>query len=215
MSRYLPLSLHCNPGTWRPFSMRRQDEAFKKFATAVWQRDAYQCRFCGFQSQSLQEVVNIDHDYNHNSLDNMATACCFCTQCFFIDFVGKNQYGGGTIIYLPEMSQAKLNGLCHVLFCAIVNATPYAEIAQTILRNLKLRSQEVEQSLGDGMSHPAHLGFALTDARLKNRSAFEAMLFKDLRLLPSKVHFEDQLQLWSGEALKRLAQDDSTTVNEG
>ena len=84
----------------------------------------------------------------------MATSCCFCTQCLFLEAVGKNDYGGGTVIYLPEITQVELNGLCHVLFCAIANATNYRADAQTIYRSFKLRAQPVEEQIGEGMSNP-------------------------------------------------------------
>src|SRR5262249_8989485 len=140
------------------------DPAFLKFSEKVWERDNYTCQYCGFQARVYQEVVNVDQNYNNNKLENMVTACCFCTQCFFLEAVGKNDYGGGIIIYMPEVSQPELDGLCHVLFCAIANATNYRANAQAIYRSLKLRAQSVEEQVGEGMSHPAFLGQLLIEA---------------------------------------------------
>ena len=71
----------------------------------------------------------------------MITACCFCTQCLFLQAVGLDEMGGGQLIYLPEISQADLNSFCHVLFCAMENNTGYQDSAQSIYRSLKFRSQ--------------------------------------------------------------------------
>lgn len=153
-----PLSLHVVPGAWRLFIVRKADKEFAKFSEQVWERDDYTCQFCGFQARQYQEVINIDNDYRNNRLSNMVTACCFCAQCFFLEAVGKGEYGGGTLIYLPEISQSDLSGLCHVLFCAIANATDYRVDAQNVYRNLKLRSKVVEEKLGEGMSNPGLVG---------------------------------------------------------
>lgn len=67
----------------------------------------------------------------------------------FIESVGVGGYGGGTLVYLPELSQAELNSLCHVLFCAITNDTGYKSSAQNIYRGFKFRSQMVEEKFGE------------------------------------------------------------------
>lgn len=196
------LSLSAKPGTWRLFAARKADPAFLTFSERVWERDNYACKFCGFQARLHQEVVNIDQDYRNNKLSNLITACCFCTQCLFLEEVGKNEYGGGTIIYLPEVSQTELNGLCHVLFCAIANATNYRANAQSIYRSLKLRAQPVEEQLGEGMSNPASLGQLLIETNTQT----EAVL-KDLRLLPSRSKFNRQIEDWAQAALEELKTD--------
>ena len=72
------------------------------------ERDNYTCQYCGFQAKEYQEIVNLDGNYTNNKLSNMVTACCFCSQCLFLQSVGLDEMGGGQLIYLPEMSQADL-----------------------------------------------------------------------------------------------------------
>lgn len=196
-----PLTLSAKPGVWRLFAARKADQAFLQFSERVWERDNYTCQFCGFQARLYQEVINLDQDYRHNKIDNLVTACCFCTQCFFLEAVGKNDYGGGNIVYLPEIEQASLNGLCHVLFCAIANATNYRADAQAIYRSLKLRTQSVEEQLGEGMSNPAMLGQLLIETGTNPDT-----ILKDLRLLPSRTKFNQQIEDWAAAALKELAE---------
>lgn len=195
-----PLTLSAKPGNWRYFAARKADPAFLAFCERVWQRDKHACQFCGFQAQVYQEVVNLDQDYRNNKLENLVTACCFCTQCLFLEAVGKNDYGGGTLVYLPEVTQNELNGLCHVLFCAIANATNYRADAQAIYRSLKLRSQTVEEQLGEGMSNPAMLGQLL----IETDTAAEKIL-ENLRLLPSRSKFSQQIDDWANAAMKELS----------
>lgn len=201
------LTLSVNPSAWRLFAARRGDKRFAKFAERVLQRDDYTCQYCGFQARQYQEVVNLDNDYRKHHLEDMVTACCFCTQCLFLEAVGKNDYGGGTLIYLPDIGQAELNGLCHVLFCAIANATNYRADAQEIYRDLKLRSQAVEQKLGEGMSNPSLLGQILVDAQLHERKGVNEEVLSNLRLLPSRTRFNQQIEAWAAAALEELAEE--------
>ena len=142
------LSINANPETWYLHSLRKADPAFRKFQSKVFERDQYTCQFCGFQAKEYQEVVNVDQNYRNNRLANMATACPFCTQCLFIDSVGMGNFGGGTLIFLPELTQNKINSMCHVLFCAIANDTGYKPTAQALYRSFKFRSQLLEEKFG-------------------------------------------------------------------
>ncbi|MGL6028982.1 MAG: type IVB secretion system protein IcmJDotN, partial [Legionella sp.] len=191
------------PGSWRLYSARKVDERFKSYEQKVFQRDRYTCQFCGFQARLFQEVVNLDHDYSNNRLSNLVTACCFCAQCFFIESVGVGGYGGGTLVYLPELSQAEVNSLCHVLFCAITNDTGYKTSAQNIYRGFKFRSQVIEDKFGEGTSDPAIFGQLMIDTGATKEET-RAQLFKNIRLLPSRAKFRKQIEKWAASALEEI-----------
>lgn len=197
------LQLHARPGAWRLYAARKADKGFSRFHDKVLKRDNYTCQFCGFQATQFQEVINIDNDYSNNKLSNMATACPFCEQCMFIESVGVGEYGGGTLVFLPEISQAELNSFCHVLFCAITNDTGYKATSQSIYRSLKFRSQAVEEKFGDGTSNPAVFGQLLIDSGKDTREIGED-LFKSIRLLPSRAKFKKQIEQWAASALDEL-----------
>lgn len=201
----LELKLLATPDAWRLYSARKVDQRFAAFQQRVQQRDRYTCRFCGFQAKNYQDVVNLDGNYTNNKMDNLATACCFCSQCFFMESVGVGGYGGGTLIYLPELSQAELNSLCHVVFCAITNDTGYKSSAQTIYRSFKFRSQAVEEKFGEGTSDPAIFGHLLIDSGHVADDCSKAML-KDIRLLPSMAKFRKQIEGWAASALEEIAE---------
>lgn len=199
------IKLMAEPEAWRLFSIRKVDPAFQPFSVQVLERDAYICQFCGFQAKKYQEVVNLDNNYHNNKLANLVTACCFCAQCFFLEIVGKDDYGGGILIYTPKITQGNLNGFCHVLFCAINNASGYRIDAQNIYRGLKLRSQIVEKQLGEGMSDPALFGQLLIDIPAEDREKILTETLPSLRLLPSYSKFASQVNTWSQDALDELS----------
>ncbi|WP_031563534.1 type IVB secretion system protein IcmJDotN [Legionella wadsworthii] len=198
------LKLMATPGSWRLYSARKVDERFKAFEQKVFQRDRYTCTFCGFQARLFQEVVNLDNNYANNKLENLVTSCCFCAQCFFVESVGVGGYGGGTLIYLPELTQAELNSMCHVLFCAITNDTGYKSSAQNIYRAFKFRSQLVEDKFGEGTSDPAIFGQLMIDAGVNDEER-RAQLFKDILLLPSRAKFRKQIEKWAASALEEIS----------
>lgn len=197
-----PLTLRATPGTWRLYSARKADQRFKAFEEKVLQRDKYTCQFCGFQARDFQEVINLDMNYTNNKMNNMVTACCFCAQCFFVESVGVGGYGGGNLIYLPEMTQPELNSLCHVLFCAITNDTGYKNTAQNIYRSFKFRTQAIEEKFGEGTSDPAIFGQLMIDSMVQKKLA--GQLFQSIRLLPSRAKFRIQIERWAASALGEM-----------
>lgn len=201
----LELKLIATPDAWRLYSARKADERFGAFEQRMFQRDRYTCRFCGFQAKLYQDVVNLDGNYANNKPENLVTACCFCSQCFFMESVGVGGYGGGTLIYLPELSQAELNSLCHVVFCAITNDTGYKSSAQTIYRSFKFRSQVVEEKFGEGTSDPAIFGHLLIDSGHVADDCAKNIV-TDIRLLPSMAKFRKQIEGWAASALEEIAE---------
>ena len=199
-----PLKLHVNPEGWRAFMARKTDPAFQNFSKKVLRRDNYACQFCGFHARDYQEVVNLDQNYINNKLSNLVTACCFCTQCFFLDSVGMGGFGGGSLIYLPEISQNNLDSFCHVIFCAIANDTGYKSTSQSIYRSLKMRTQAVDDQFGEGSSTPTIFGQLLVEAKAKESGNLDKIL-ENLRLLPSRASFREQIERWAATALSELA----------
>ena len=197
------LQLAVNLIGWRHFARRKLDKKFLPVAKRVHERDHYVCQYCGFQAKEYQDVINLDGNYRNNKLSNLSTACCFCSQCLFLQSIGIDEMSGGQLIYLPEMSQADLNSFCHVLFCAMGNSTGYQDSAQGIYRSFKFRGQIVENKFGSGTSNPSIFGQMIVEYQdqFPNQGA-EAL--KDLRLLPSNVKFRVQLEAWAASALEEL-----------
>lgn len=206
-----PLSLQIKPGAWQAYIKRKQApgsatrKSFSEFSERILKRDNFTCQFCGFQAKDFQEVINIDNNYQNNKAKNMATSCVFCTQCHFVESIGVGDYGGGRLIYLPEISQAELNSLCHVLFCAVTNDTGYKATAQSIYRNLRFRAQAVENEFGEGMSQPNKLGQMLIEMNVEQ--AKRDKILAGLRILPSRTRFREQIDHWAKTALNELVEE--------
>lgn len=201
------LVLRASASSWRMYSARKADPRFNAYEKKIWQRDRYACHFCGFQAKKYQDVVNLDSNFANNRMSNMVTACCFCAQCFFIESVGVGGYGGGTLIYLPEMSQEKLNGLSHVLFCAITNNTGYKQSAQAIYRSFKFRSQMIEDKYGEGTSDPSLMGQLIIDSGLGDQAEKFGSIFEHIRLLPSRAKFRKQIEHWAAAAVAEISNE--------
>lgn len=193
---------------WRLFMTRKNDKAFHAFSERIFKRDHFTCQFCNFKAEQFQEIVNLDGNYRNNRLENLVTACVFCTQCLFLEAVGKSDFGGGTLIYLPEISQVELNALCHVIFTVMASGNTTDDInAKNTYRGFRLRSQVVEQELGEGFSNPALYGHLLIDAQTNptHKQAVNKELSKSLRLLPDIARYTVQLETWLFSALKSLS----------
>ena len=167
------LSLRLGEGAWNLYAKRQSDPKFQDFSKSIHKRDKNHCHFCGFSSSMHMMVVNLDHDYSNNKMSNLVTACPFCQQCLFLEACGKLQPGGGTMIYLPEVSQEQLNALCHVLYASIVNGSQHARVADSYLQSLKLRASYVEKSFGKNMSSPSFMGQMSVDTPGMNRQEIE------------------------------------------
>jgi intracellular multiplication protein IcmJ len=198
----IPFSLYASLTNFSLFMARRHHPKFRAIAKKVWQRDAFKCYFCGFQALDYQEVINLNQNYRDNHALNLATACVFCTQCFFLESVGEHGYGGGSLIYLPEISQPALNAFCHVLFCAMVNHSQYGDSAQSIYQLLKMRTNVIEKEFGEGMSDPVNFSQVLLDYKTRQNDQKSAELLKQLRLLPARGSFSKQIEYWARAASK-------------
>ncbi len=202
----LPLHLFASADSWRLFSSRKADPNFASFEKRVFERDEYKCRFCGFQAHQHQEVVNIDRNFRNNKFTNLATSCVFCAQCFFLESIGVGGFGGGILIYFPELTQNKINSICHVLFCAISNNSAYKTMAQNIYLNMKLRTSILEQKFGEGSSDPSTFGHLLIDSEHYGEQKIQQLL-TGVRLLPSRAKFRTQIESWASKAIDNINND--------
>lgn len=192
----LRLELSLGVDKWTLYSIRSLDPKFKTIKENILNRDDYTCRYCSFRAFENMNIVNANGNYQDNNLANMVTSCPFCTQCHFIETVGKHETGSGTIIFMPEITQNDLNGLCHSIFCAMAINAQSKDIASHTYDSLKLRAQPVEKYIGSGNSNPAFLGQMLIDTPAAYKSNTAARLLPNLRLLPSYDEFLPIIKEW-------------------
>ena len=200
MTRLNNLNLQFGLLEWNKFQKRERLPQFQDFAKRVKKRDFDTCKFCGFTADEGMSIVNLDHNYSNNVASNLVTACPLCTQCRFIEHIGVGDENGGVLIYLPEMSQADLNGLVHALFCAIANATMHENSAQSLYNSLRLRAKVVEKAFGEGRSDPRVFGKMVINTPTNDSKSLHEHVLKDLRVLANISSFSKQIRTWSQKA---------------
>lgn len=195
------LLLRINPVGWVAFQKRQSASSFSSKKAKVLERDKNTCCYCGFSATSYFEVVNRDGNYSNNSFDNLLTACPLCSQCLFIESVGKSSFGGGRLAYIPELSQGDLNAIALAIFLTIAGNKGHLEKATQLYRSLKDRISTVEKEFGDGYSDPQALISIFFDQSASVEELNSSKIFKGLRILPNYAKYKDQLNSW----LKELA----------
>ncbi len=191
----LPINLMAQKAAFAKYNARKRNKTFQVIQKRVHQRDHFTCRYCGFFAKEHQTVVNIDHNYRNNKLSNLATACGFCAQCFFIESAGLDGNSGGTVIYLPEVTQANLNNFCRVLFCSMDKESAYKGKLQSVYLSLKERGKNVVDCFGPDTDDPRVFGQSLLDAGVKREQMTQEVM-QHLRLLPSRRAFAPQIDYY-------------------
>jgi len=194
----IPLKFNIKRSIWRlSDAAHAGDPEFNAARDRVLDRDDYTCRACNFRSpptktgSSYQEVHHLDDNHRNNAFDNLATLCPLCHQVFHIGNAGLNN--GGTIIWLPEISQSDLNHLARSVFVAIVAESEFSGSARSIYASLEARCLYIEEVFASGASDPAFFGQAFLES---NQRELRPDLVNGLRLLPSPSRFADAINHW-------------------
>ncbi len=193
------LVLQANIDGWRAFVARRQQKSFQKAAPKVWERDKYQCQYCGFQCKRFQEIVNVDGNYQNNVGANLATACPLCAHCLFLGAQGLGHH----IIMLPQIPQAQLSHIVRVLFCAMESDSQFSETAKALYRNIRKFSDPVEEVFGKNASQAEVFGQCLLDTYNIEADKYYAVMQR-IRLLPNPKLLKSQVQFWSKTVMPQL-----------
>lgn len=202
----LPLTLGARREDQQLFLLRQRDPAFAPFAEAVLIRDNYCCRFCGFKSRLRQAIVNIDGNYQHNQIANLAVACPFCCQSIFLGMASGQEPGGGKLIWMPEMTQGQLNSLVHMLFEVIYeNNGGYGRAAQDLYRQLLARADYLVKSLKAAFwSDTSSMIRYLMNTSQEVQDNILAAMNKWVRLVPLYADFVEATAEWVKESQESL-----------
>jgi intracellular multiplication protein IcmJ len=203
LENLLPITLSAERGNWQRFMNRKANKAFAAVKAAILKRDDDTCRYCGFQVKQDQEILNIDQNYDNNPLDNLATACRFCAQCFFLDSVGLDGKSGGTLIYLPEISQADLNHFARTLFSSMLRDTPYKGKLQAAYLSLTDRATLVEEVFGPHTKDPIVFGQTMIETGL-TAVQLKHPIFSELKLLPTRKYYKADAEYWKSTVFQHI-----------
>lgn len=147
---------------------------------AVLDRDDNTCQCCGFKSAKYQEIHFVDHNPKNLRMDNLATACIFCHQCFNLDLTTKMR--SGVLIWLPEIEQSVLHDIARAIYVARISQGPMAEAARKALDVLMSRREEARRRIQT--DDPYVLTTVLKDFMTPRYYAERAAKLEGVRLFP-------------------------------
>ena len=181
-----------------------QNSKMKKIRDQILKRDRFVCQGCGWRSERWQEIHHKDN--NHNNFDpmNLETLCPLCHQIFHLPTAAST--GGGSLIWLPEMSQAQLNLLCIGVFVALHQGPSRVQAAaRALFHQLESRKALMEEQLGS--CNPGLLAQVLLRMTDDEKKKQDYML-SSVRLLPYHTRFQSAISYWSEESFKHVPVSD-------
>ncbi|MCD8497297.1 MAG: HNH endonuclease [Alphaproteobacteria bacterium] len=146
----------------------------------IFERDNYTCRACGFHSKKYQEIHHVNSNLDDYRPGNLATTCIFCHQCYNLDRVPVMR--SGVMVWLPEISQARLHHIARAIYVARISQGDMAEAARKSLDILMGRREEVKKRLGT--DDPYTLSMILRDYLSEKHYYYRAQKLEGIRLFP-------------------------------
>ncbi len=146
----------------------------------ILERDDHTCAFCQFKSEKYQDVVALDSDMLNTKLDNLATACIFCHQCFDLEKVAEMR--SGVLIWLPEIEQTQLHHIARAIYTARISQGSMADTAKKTLETL-MKRREVSQARIH-TDDPHVLSMVMRDFLSQKSYAMRNQKLEGVRLFP-------------------------------
>ncbi len=146
----------------------------------VFERDDHTCQCCGFRSEKYQEVHFVNNVPGDKRMDNLATVCIFCHQCFNLDHVTAMR--SGLLIWLPEISQTDLHHMARAIYVARISQGAVADAARRSLDVLMHRREEIRKRLTT--DDPFILATILRDYLTDRHYEMRAKKLDGVRLFP-------------------------------
>jgi intracellular multiplication protein IcmJ len=134
------------------------------------QKDNNTCQYCGFSSLKYMDVV-VENLKFYDS-EAYVTACNFCAQNFYLDFI--NEWRSGVLIWLPEVELPRLSHIMRDIYVTRISSLkPIGDMAREALDFLSKRRFLAEEKIG------THDPSKINDS-LINSTVFK----KNIRLMP-------------------------------
>ena len=158
----------------------KSGQQMQELRPKILERDNHTCRFCGFHSQKYQEVVFLNGNGEDLRVDNLATACIFCHQCFDLD--RASQMNSGVLVWLPEIEQAELNHIARAIYVARISQGSMADTARAALDSLMARREDAKTRMAT--DDPFFLATVFRDFLGPKHYAAREQKLKGVRLFP-------------------------------
>ncbi|MBC3479077.1 HNH endonuclease [Pseudomonas sp. SWRI59] len=187
---------------WRSDDDQRTllSEANAKLRTAVWQRDNYTCRFCGFKSAKFQELHALDGNAENCSKENLVTACNLCRQVHHLGACAMNNTG--FFVAVQELTQTEINLIARCIYVnELLGDVAVNEKLASLLAAFKFRGSDTLKEVygGElitvlGVAETLASKHLVSDEEYARRGEWLA----PLRLFPTKRAFKDgQLEYYA------------------
>ncbi len=180
---YLPITLGIKDQTSNAHSYEETSKigsVSPEVRQKILEQDKHSCRFCGFKSQKYQEIHFLDGNYQNLRVDNLATACIYCHQCFDLEKVA--QMRSGMLIWLPEIEQSELNHIARAIFVSRISQGSMAETATEALNTLRERRKEAQARIHT--DDPFVLSIVMRDFLTSKHYGMRGQKLDGIRLLP-------------------------------
>lgn len=159
---------------------KNAEDVPEDFEKEIFERDDHTCQYCGFKSDKYQKLLFTGENAEKVAKTDFNTACTYCYQCFHIDKIPQMQ--SGTIIWLPEISQAELNNITRAIYIARITQGPMADAARDALEILMRRKEEAVNKLGT--DDPRILATIFQDFMEGKEYAFRNKRIDGFRIMP-------------------------------
>ncbi len=176
----LPITLGIVRSSGNAQTAERAAQQLQELRPKILERDSHTCRFCGFQSQKYQEIQFLNGNADDLRIDNLATACIFCQQCF--DLEKSSQMNSGVLIWMPEIEQSELNHIARAIYVARISQGTMADAARSALEAIMARREDAKSRLAT--DDPFFLATVLRDFLGPKHYAARTEKLKGVRLFP-------------------------------
>lgn len=146
----------------------------------VFERDQNTCACCGFRSAKYQDILFKNGNPADTRLENVATVCIFCHQCFNLDLV--NTMRSGMLVWLPEIDQPALHHIARAIYVARISQGAVANAARQALDILMARREEARRRLGT--DDPYIVATVMRDYLTNKHYEMRAAKLDGVRLFP-------------------------------
>lgn len=146
----------------------------------VLERDDNTCQLCGFHSKKYQDILQIDQNPENIKMDNLATSCIFCHQCF--DLEKAAQMRSGVLVWMPEIEQTHLNHIARSIYVSRISQGSMADTAKKALEIIMARREEAKIRIQT--DDPFVLAHVMRDFLGPKHYSMRADKLKGVRLFP-------------------------------
>lgn len=180
----------------------------KELREKILKRDDYTCQGCLFRSLRFQEIHHRDSDHRNYDENNLTTLCPLCHQVFHLPLAATTM--GGTIIWLPEISQADINRLC-IGILSVPKSQPksrYFGVSRALFGAMEGRKSFVDKLGSNDPGVVAQMLINMTPKQYKERHE----IVQHLRLLPTNTRFEEQASYWASEKFNNFEESKISSI---